>query len=201
MLAATIAAWGLPAVFVGAGLEGEATVICGGVLAQHRIFSLPTVIACASVGSFTIDQTLFLVGRYLGQKPRLRALLDRPFAHKALDLVQRRPVGFVLAFRFLYGLRLLSPFVIGTTHISYRRFLLLNAMAALVWAGIFATLGFMLGDAAQALTPAWPFDMRRTDIGLGAAIALALVALMYRRTRSSPRSEVRNGKVKSVELL
>jgi membrane protein DedA with SNARE-associated domain len=78
MLAATIAAWGLPAVFLGSGLEGEATVICGGVLAQHRVFSLPTVIACASTGSFSVDQSLFLVGRYLGQKPRLRALLDRP---------------------------------------------------------------------------------------------------------------------------
>lgn len=190
MLAATIAAWGLPAVFVGAGLEGEASVICGGVLAQHRIFSLPTVVACAATGSFTIDQTLFFVGRYLGQKPRLRALLDRPLAQKALDLVQRRPVGFVLAFRFLYGLRLFSPFVIGTTRISYRRFLLLNAMAALIWAGIFSTLGYVLGDTAETLAPAWPLDGRWTGVAAGSLILVVAIGLMFvRRFRPSRPSE------------
>lgn len=188
MFADAIAAWGLPAVFLGSGLEGEATVMCGGILAQHRLFSLPTVIACASIGSFAGDQSLFLAGRYLGRKPRLRALLDRPFACKALDLVQHRPVGFVLAFRFLYGLRLVSPLVIGTTGMAYRRFLLLNAMAALIWAAIFATLGFILGDAAQALT--WPFDARWTGMGAGSAVVLALVGLMLvRRIRPSPQSE------------
>jgi membrane protein DedA with SNARE-associated domain len=181
MLAATIASWGLPAVFLGAAFEGEASVMCGGLLAQRQMFSLPVVMACAAFGSFTTDQCLFLIGRHMGKRPYLRALLDRPFARKALKLVQRRPVGFVLAFRFLYGLRLFSPFVIGTTSIAYRRFLILNAMAALLWAGLFATLGYVLGDTAQTLAPAWPLDERRTWMVGVLAVPLLLIGVLARR--------------------
>lgn len=155
MLAATIAYWGLPAIFLGAALEGEASVICGGILAQRAIFSLPAVIACATIGSFITDQALFLLGRHMGMSPRLRAHLDRPVARRALGLVQRRPIGFVLAFRFLYGLRLFSPLVIGTTQIAYWHFLLLNAFAAAIWASLFATVGFWLGNSTNAIAPTW----------------------------------------------
>ncbi len=41
--------------------------------------------------------------------------------------------GFILAFRFIYGMRTVSPVIIGLSSVSARRFVVLNAVAAIVW--------------------------------------------------------------------
>ncbi len=50
------------------------------------------------------------------------------------DLLERHPTGFILAFRFLYGMRTISPVIIGLSGVPFRKFLLLNAIAAGIWA-------------------------------------------------------------------
>ena len=46
----------------------------------------------------------------------------------------------ILGFRFLYGLRSVTPFVIGMSGISWLRFALLNVIGAGIWASAFAEL-------------------------------------------------------------
>ena len=66
-------------------------------------------------------------------------------------LVERFPELAVFGIRFLYGLRTVGPAVIGASAVSWPRFLLLNALGAVVWSACWVGAGYMLGEAAQRL--------------------------------------------------
>lgn len=153
-----LAQYGLAAIFVGAGVEGETIVIAGGVLAHRGLVPLWAAGAAAAAGSFAADQLFFAAGRHFRDHPRVRRMEQRPAFAKALVTLEHHPVLFIMGFRFLYGLRTISPVAIGTSQIRARIFLLLNALAAIVWGVLFTGIGYgfgggierLLGDAVSA---------------------------------------------------
>ena len=58
-----IAEYGLAAVFLGAGIEGETMVLAGGLFAHEGMLSLPGAMIAAACGSFVADQLFFAAGR------------------------------------------------------------------------------------------------------------------------------------------
>ena len=142
-----IARYGLTAVFLGAGLEGEAAVISAGFLAHQGLLPLSGVILVAVAGSFAADQIYFMLGRRFCDHRRVRRLLAAPTASKALAIFAKHPTGFILGFRFLYGIRIISPVAIGTSQISSARFVVLNLAAASVWGTLFSSLGYFFGKS------------------------------------------------------
>ena len=61
--------------------------------------------------------------------------------------MSRFETPMILSFRFLYGLRTVAPFVIGMSSVSVKKFILLNAAGALVWATAIASGGYFFGRA------------------------------------------------------
>ena len=55
----------------------------------------------------------------------------------------------IIGVRFAYGLRVAGPVLIGTTPISALRFALFNAVGALIWAVLLASVGWLFGHAAE----------------------------------------------------
>jgi len=146
---ALVARYGLLAIGVGAGIEGEAAVVAGGLLAHQGLFPLGGAMAAAVLGSFAADQGWFAVGRRFREAHWVvRARGTAAFA-RALRALERHPVGFVFAFRFVYGLRTVSPIAIGTSAVPARLFLLVNAAAALVWGVLFSAIGYLFGGAFE----------------------------------------------------
>jgi membrane protein DedA with SNARE-associated domain len=146
-----IARYGLAAIFLGAGIEGETCVIAGGVLAHRNLVPLWAAVAAAAAGSFAADQLFFAGGRYFRDHRRVSAITAKPAFAKALVTLERHPVLFVMGFRFLYGLRTVSPVAIGTSHIHARTFLLLNALAATIWGALFTGIGYGFGGGIERL--------------------------------------------------
>ncbi|MEG3088761.1 DedA family protein [Sphingomonas sp. PB4P5] len=138
-----IARYGLAAVFLGAGIEGETMVITGGVLAHNGLLPVAGVAIAAAAGSFVADQAFFAFGRYFREHPRVKRAEARPAFAKALAAFERHPTVFVFGFRFLYGLRTVAPMAIGTTAIRTRNFAALNLLAAAVWACLFTGIGYV----------------------------------------------------------
>ena len=159
--------------FVGAGVEGETVVIAGGVLAHRGLVSLGGAMAAAAAGSFVADQLFFLAGRRWRAHPRVQAITARPAFARALAAFERHPSRFIFVFRFLYGLRTISPIAIGTTQVSVRRFMALNAMAAVVWGVAFTALGYLFGHGLGALLGRFRPDARTVLLVAGAVIAAA----------------------------
>lgn len=171
-----IARYGLVALFVAAGMEGEASVVTGGVLAHKQLLPLYGAALAASAGSFTADQLLFRIGRRHRDRPWVRRLAARPGFARALAAFERHPAGFILGFRFLVGLRTISPLAIGTSQFPAPRFVALNALAAALWGPLFTGIGYLFGAAITHLSD----RLRPLEHGLlvGGGILLLLGALV-----------------------
>lgn len=178
---ALIARYGVLAIFVGAGIEGEAVVATGGILARKGLLPFWGVAIAASAGSFLVDQLWFLAGRHLRDRAWVRRFTALPRFHQALTLLERHSTAFILAFRFVYGMRTVSPIAIGASKVPTTRFLLLNAVAAAVWGPLIAWVGYGLGDVITRLVQRvgpWPLP---AGIALIAAIVAVVVWLRRRR--------------------
>lgn len=143
--------YGLLAILLGAGVEGEAVVVTGGVLAHRGLVPLVPACICAAIGSFVVDQLWFMIGRRFQNHRFIQRIRAKPAFARAIDLLERRPTGFILAFRFIYGLRTVSPIAIGTSRVPQRTFVPLNAIAAAVWGPVFTLFGFYVGHALDPL--------------------------------------------------
>lgn len=170
-LEAIIARYGLLGIFLGAGVEGEAVVITGGVIAHRGLLPLWGVMVAAAIGSFLVDQLWFLCGRLFRHRRWVKRLMAKPAFARAQDFLEKRPVAFILAFRFIYGMRTASPIAIGISRIPTRLFVPLNAIAAAVWAPLIAALGYGFGGVVEA----W---MGRARSAVGVMLAAAAVLLL-----------------------
>lgn len=144
-----IATYGYLALFVGSVFEGETVLVLGGFLAHRGYLKLPVVIAVSFCATFLVDQLFFLLGRtkgieWLEKRPRWKAR-----SSKVLSLLQKHQIGLMLGFRFLYGLRTLTPFLLGAGGVSPGRFLPLNGIGASIWACALGLLGYGLGQALE----------------------------------------------------
>ena len=141
------------AIFVGFVLPGETAVIIGGVLAANGRLSLPVVLALVVVAAIAGDSVGFEVGRHFGP----RVLASRPLRRhqRALASAQeslREKGGWaVFLGRFTAFLRAVMPGLAGTSRMPYRRFLLYNAIGAVVWGGGVALLGYFAGTSYAAV--------------------------------------------------
>lgn len=145
-----IAAYGLPALAVGAAVEGEAVVIIGGAMVHRGLLEYAAAIAAAAFGSFLGDQAWFHLARHYRDRPRIRAMTQTRGFRRAQAIFARYPAWFVFGFRFIYGMRTVSPLAIGATDYPAGRFLLVNAMAAVLWAAVFISLGYAFGQGLEA---------------------------------------------------
>ena len=170
--------YGYLALFIGTFLEGETILIIAGYLAQDGILDLPLVILAALFGSFGGDQTFFFIGyfkgvRFLDKRPALKLK-----AAKAFRLLYRHQIAVILGFRFLYGIRNITPFVIGSSGFNPLRFFILNFTGALVWAITFACFGYHLGNLAERLLD----DVESYEKSiLGILCGIALLVFLWRK--------------------
>ena len=108
--------YGYAAILIGTFLEGETILVLAGLAAHQGYLKLIGVIAAAFLGSLCGDQLFF----YLGRKHAQAVLAKRPAwkakAEKVHKLMSRYQTPMILSFRFLYGLRTVAPFVIGTRY-------------------------------------------------------------------------------------
>ena len=146
-----VAEYGSFGLFVGASLEGEAIAMLGGIMShQHLIGFWPAIIALA-LGSFLADQLFFLLGHGGRNSAIVRSVQGSAAGGRVLTTFNAHPNVFAFSLRFLYGLRMAGAVTIGTTHFPWPRFILLNAISALIWSAAWVTLGYLFGQAIAPL--------------------------------------------------
>jgi membrane protein DedA with SNARE-associated domain len=176
-------------IFLGAGFEGQTALIVGGILARQHILQLWLVLAAATAGSGIVDHLLFVAGRrFRTHRWVVRATQQQAFA-KALGFIERYPISYILAFRFIFGLRVASPIAIGVSQVPTWRFTLLNIAGAVIWASSFTMAGFIFGEAVHNILGHGHHAGRWTLIAAGgivAAVALAwAIRYLLRRRKAA----------------
>jgi membrane protein DedA with SNARE-associated domain len=136
--------------FVGALLEGETVLTLAGLAAHRGYLSFPLLVALGALGGFAGDQVGFLVGRQLGDRVADRFPRLAPVMARARALVERYPHLAVVAVRFVYGMRIAGPIVIGTSRLHWATFAALNAAGALLWSACWVSAGYLAGSAIEA---------------------------------------------------
>lgn len=173
--------------FVWTFFEGETFVLFCGFAAAQGLLNTPLLLVSAWLGSFAGDQFYFWVGRHFGlmlleRRPAWRTRVD-----KALVWLRRFDIGFILSFRFIYGIRNVSSFALGISGIDWRRFLSLNFIAAGLWAVVFVGAGYLFGQASEAMLGDLAAEFRLVALTVFVLVvaSASLVFLWHRRRRRS----------------
>jgi membrane protein DedA with SNARE-associated domain len=170
--------YGYLAVLLGTFFEGETIVIIAGFLAHRGHLDIGGVTIAAFVGALLGDQLYFHIGRWKGRefvssRPRLNRHSD-----KVERLLHKHRVWLILGFRFVYGLRTVTPFVLGASQLSARLFLALNSIGAFVWALAIGYAGYYFGAALEAVVGRVK-QYELLVIGMLAGIALAIWTVRF----------------------
>lgn len=180
-LAHYLATFGPIAILLGAAFEGQTAVIFGGVMARQGMISPLIAVGAAAMGSGILDQVLFILGRSFRDTGFVRRVAAKTAFAKALELIERYPTGFILVFRFLYGLRAAGPVAVGVTQVGHVRFAVLNAIGALIWAAFFVGLGLIFGPAVVGVLNA--LMAHAAPFAIGAAVVAIAAGLIFWRWR------------------
>jgi len=176
-----IAEWGYLAIVIGTFFEGETVLVLGGFAAHQGFLRLDLVIAAAFAGSFCGDQMWFWLGRRFGRRWLERHPGKAPMIERGTRLLDRWGAWFILSFRFLYGLRSISPMAIGLSSIPALRFAGLNLIAAALWAVAVGWLGYVCGNVLEGILGRLQMWEHLFLAALGIAVVLFALHRLVRR--------------------
>lgn len=167
--------FGYIVILVATFFAGESILVLAGFLAHRGYLSFYLVVCIAFLGSLTSDQLYFYLGRtkglaYLDKFPSWKAKSER-----ILKLIAQHQNYVILLFRFIYGVRTVTPFLVGVSGVPSLKYFILNALGALVWALTLSSLGYVFGHTAELLLG----DIKKYEfIIMGLIIVVGLVALL-----------------------
>ena len=181
-----IRSYGYWALLIGTFFEGETILIIGGLLAKLGLLKLSTVMAVAFIGSFSGDQMYFYIGYFKGQEvlskhPKWGRRVDR--IHKVIERYRNL---IMLGFRFVYGMRIMTPFVIGLDkQVNVIRFSILNAIGAVIWSITIAAGGYFFGYALEGFVK----DVKKYEIHVILVISvIGIILWIIHRYRNNKNS-------------
>jgi len=135
----------------GVPLPGESALVAASFLATRGDLDIGHVFLAAWLGAVLGDSTGYLIGRFGG-----RVLLGK-FGHLVKLTPERlskleaaaRSRGFfmVLSARFIVVLRQLNGLIAGSAGMPWHRFVLANAIGAMLWAGLWSFGPYFFADA------------------------------------------------------
>lgn len=72
-------------------------------------------------------------------------------APRIREKLLRHQATLIIGLRFMYGLRIAGPIVIGMSNVPARRFLLFNLIGAAIWAVLVVGAGYLFGHTVKRI--------------------------------------------------
>ena len=169
--------WAYPIIFIVAVVDAffpvvpsETVVIVGGNLASSNDLSLLLVILAGATGAILGDNISYGIGSWVGEHT-VKRWFKSPKAHQRLEWAERmldeRGAYIIIIARFIPGGRTAVTFSAGyIPTFAWRRFIVYDVVAGLIWATYAAMLGYFGGKTFE----------ERPWIGLLIALVIALLA-------------------------
>ncbi len=159
-------------------IPSETIVIAASVLAAQGDLLIWVIVPAAALGAFLGDNVSYLLGRKVGD-PLARRFFrgEKAIARVrwAEGAIRERGAFLIVIGRFIPGGRTATTFAAGTLEMPYRRFLVADGCAALVWSLYVSMLGYLGGASFE--DNLWLPLL----IALGVATLVAAAAEAWRR--------------------
>jgi membrane-associated protein len=180
--------WAYPVIFAIAAIDAffplvpsETLVVVGGNLASSGDLNLLLVILAGATGAILGDNISFWIGHFVGERTVKRWFRSEK-AHRRLEWAERtldeRGAYIIIIARFIPGGRTAVTFSAGyIPTFPWRRFILYDIVAGVVWATYAALLGYFGGKTFED-HPLWG-----VALALGIALSLGLVVEAVRHFR------------------
>lgn len=177
-----IRTYGYWALLAGTFIEGETILMLGGLSAQLGFLDISMVMLVAFIGSFSGDQFYFIVGRLKGRDLLARHAKWNEKVEKVHCYLERYHDLIMLGFRFVYGIRIMTPFVLAMNpRIKTGRFVVFNAIGAAIWSVAVAGGGYLFGRAIELLLN----DIKHYEIAIISGMSAIGAGLwLFHRVRS-----------------
>jgi membrane protein DedA with SNARE-associated domain len=157
---------------VGAPIPTIPLFLAAGALAGQGKLSLPSAIALAVAGSLAADSLWYIFGRWRGASVLTRlcqiSLEPDSCVRQAEDRMERHSSLSLLVAKFVPSLNLTAPPIAGMIQMSVKRFVLLDIVAASLWASAYSGLGYAFSGQLAHIAE---YGLR-----MGAALLVLLVA-------------------------
>jgi membrane protein DedA with SNARE-associated domain len=163
----------------------EAAPIVGGFAAHEGHLGFIRVILACAIGTWGAGVGLYALGRWRGKWVRKRFRKVGRYVTRLLVFVRRSPWRSAFAVRFAFGARIVLPIACGAARLRIPVFLVGSAIASVVWAAVFATLGWIFGETALLILG----HIRRYEDVIAALLVagvLLVFVILVRRRRSTP---------------
>ena len=181
--------FGEAALFVGFVLPGETTVIVAGVVASQGNINIGVLCVLVVIAAVVGDSVGYAVGHHFGDRLLAIRVLQRHREELDAAIVgmQRRGPIYVFLGRFTAFLRAVMPGLAGISKMHYRRFLLANALGALVWGVAFSLFGYYGGSQLPKIEKysGW------ASIAIVVALILSVLGVHYLRKFAQRRRRSR----------
>jgi membrane protein DedA with SNARE-associated domain len=138
-------------VFIGALLEGDMITVSAGYNSYYGQFNIVNLMLFVLTVTVCADQMVFFYGKKYKQKV-LGMMNDSSYDNNFFIKKIRTGYNYFykygdfigIIFRFLVSVRLITPFILGTTEMKQSRFLLLNLISGIIWVVLMCGGGYIL---------------------------------------------------------
>ena len=155
-------------------LPGSVVVILGGALVQRGDLDFGDLIWFVAAGSWIGAEFSFILGDLQGKRRAARQDMPKPEAFGFAARFFRRQGGMAIVLgRFIGPISGLVPFAAALAGLRPRSFLIWNAVGALLYALVYISVGFGLGEVLNRLGPLM------TRIGFALAVAALVLGLVW----------------------
>ncbi|MDB4939781.1 MAG: alkaline phosphatase [Candidatus Doudnabacteria bacterium] len=175
-----ISAYGYAFIFLGTFFEGETIVIAAGFLSKLGILNFWTAMLAAFLGAVSGDNFWYLVGRYGG----IRFLhkygkwigITQHRINKAHLFFDQHGTHAIFLARFIFGTRLVTAMLAGSSGMQEKKFLKANSAGALLWVSVVGALGYLLAKSFKTLI----ILVKRIEFILLILALLAIIIVIFR---------------------
>jgi membrane protein DedA with SNARE-associated domain len=156
-----------------------------GYAAASGVLNLGSLIVACWLGSFAGDVFRFWIGRtfgtrWLGSFPRLQRAIE-----VATRLAERYHVWMILFHRYPHGIRGVAGFAYGMSRLTWPTFLVVNFVAAGLWACAVVSVGYAFGQFSEKV-------VNDASAGIGLVMLVAFLGLSWVLSRRLERAVERS---------
>jgi membrane protein DedA with SNARE-associated domain len=146
-----VGSYGLIAIFFLSMIEGDITLLLGGVLAHSAFFgdySLAKVLCFGTLGGVVGDNIAYGIGRGFGKS--IRNVRFYRMAKPRIEKLSRKfgPLAIFIS-KYIYGIRFASCIFWGVSRMPYLRFLPSTLGSVFLWVLVLSSVGYFYSTAVM----------------------------------------------------